>query len=185
MIQLWQRVRLRRPTAALYQSTEADATESRCNRKRGRRRTACKNGRSTHCTGQRARLRQCRRTQGKKSINNSDYWFWHRRWRGGDHHRVLQSHTLWRARRAATTLTVLSERCVPSLPSLDPGRRGGGGACARKTQPPWKAGGKCSEPVIPSSENAPPAATGATPGSRECHNSSAQIRKIIVEDAVK
>lgn len=31
---------------------------------------------------------RCQKRWGKKkSINNTDYWFWHRRWRGGRHHR--------------------------------------------------------------------------------------------------
>lgn len=59
----------------------------------------------------RARLRRCRERREKKSINNTDYWFWHRRWRGGRHHRSIV------APECTHRHHVTSER-VPSSPPL-------------------------------------------------------------------
>lgn len=60
----------------------------------------------------------------KKSINNTDYWFWHRRWRGGRHHRVYTVAHAIRAR-AATALKCCprAARVPPPAPSSPPPAR--------------------------------------------------------------
>jgi len=94
--------------------------------------------------------------QRKKSINNTDYWFWHRRWRGGRHcsvvtvvvYSTLYTHThtpstrrhhVIRSPNAPLLRPVL---CSPvSYGAATPRRRRGGAYC-RKTQPPWQVGEK-------------------------------------------
>lgn len=54
----------------------------------------------------------------KKSINNTDYWFWHRRWRGGRHCTVVAvviAHCIVHRARA-TAATTLYPSAIPRHP---------------------------------------------------------------------
>lgn len=113
----------------------------------GNQSTTCsrKNSRLTHIYGHATahgvslyagNARPMSETLGKKkSINNTDYWFWHRRWRGGRHHRnrtmcTRRHHALYpSASPSATDGAWRSLVTMRTSPLLQPRRSKG---CAEK-----------------------------------------------------